>query len=73
MIRQPAFKVMYQDIEIGAAWLKQGEKKRAQRYLSLQIDDPSWNSPRYISMFINGSKGTLSWQRLKTNSHVAPK
>ena len=49
--------------EIGAAWSKRSEEGRD--YLSLKLDDPSFNAPIYANLFDDeGGEGyTLLWSR----------
>ena len=51
------------DVEIGAAWSKRSEEGRD--YLSLKLDDPSFNAPIYANLFDDeGGEGyTLLWSR----------
>ena len=53
--------------EIGAAWSKRSEEGRD--YLSLKLDDPSFNSPIYANLFDDeGGEGyTLLWSRPRKN------
>ena len=54
--------------EIGAAWSKKrSEEGRA--YLSLKLDDPSFNAPIYANLFDDeDSEGyTLIWSRPRKN------
>ena len=54
--------------EIGAAWPKRSEEGRD--YLSLKLDDPSFNAPIYANLFDDeGGEGyTLLWARPRKNS-----
>lgn len=49
--------------EIGAAWSKCSEEGRD--YLSLKLDDPSFNAPIYANLFDDeaGEGYTLLWSR----------
>ncbi|UPJ77113.1 DUF736 domain-containing protein [Bradyrhizobium sp. 187] len=53
--------------EIGAAWSKRSEEGRD--YLSLKLDDPSFNGPIYANLFDDeGGEGyTLLWSRPRKN------
>src|SRR6516164_9043264 len=53
--------------EIGAAWSKRSEEGRD--YLSLKLDDPSFNAPIYANLFDEeGGEGyTLLWSRPRKN------
>jgi hypothetical protein len=53
--------------EIGAAWSKPSEEGRD--YLSLKLDDPSFNAPIYANLFDEeGGEGyTLLWSRPRKN------
>jgi uncharacterized protein (DUF736 family) len=52
-----------QKAEIGAAWPKRCEEGRD--YLSLRLDDPSFNAPIYANLFADedGEGYTLLWSR----------
>jgi uncharacterized protein (DUF736 family) len=54
--------------EIGAAWPKRSEEGRD--YLSLKLDDPSFNAPIYANLFDDGGgEGyTLLWSRPRKTS-----
>ena len=56
--------------EIGAAWSKRSEEGRD--YLSLKLDDPSFNAPIYANLFDDeGGEGyTLLWSGIANS--VAP-
>jgi uncharacterized protein (DUF736 family) len=49
--------------EIGAGWSKRSEEGR--NYLSLKLDDPSFNAPIYANLFDDedGEGYTLIWSR----------
>ena len=55
-------------VEIGAAWPKRSEEGRD--YLSLKLDDPSFNAPIYANLFDDeaGEDYTLLWSRARKNS-----
>jgi uncharacterized protein (DUF736 family) len=52
-----------QKIEIGAAWPKRSEEGRD--YLSVKLDDPSFNAPIYANLFNDegGETFSLIWSR----------
>ena len=55
-------------VEIGAAWPKRSEEGRD--YLSLKLDDPSFNAPIYANLFDDedGEGYTLLWSRPRKTS-----
>ena len=59
----PSHRVFVGRAEIGAAWSKRSNEGRD--YLSLKLDDPSFNSPIYANLFDDeGGEGyTLLWSR----------
>jgi uncharacterized protein (DUF736 family) len=59
----PSHRVYVGRAEIGAAWSKRSEEGRD--YLSLKLDDPSFNAPIYANLFDNedGEGYTLIWSR----------
>jgi uncharacterized protein (DUF736 family) len=59
----PSHRVYAGRAEIGAAWSKRSEEGRD--YLSLKLDDPSFNAPIYANLFDDeGGEGyTLLWSR----------
>jgi uncharacterized protein (DUF736 family) len=59
----PSHRVYVGRAEIGAAWSKRSEEGRD--YLSLKLDDPSFNAPIYANLFDDeGGEGyTLLWSR----------
>ena len=59
----PSHRVYAGRAEIGAAWPKRSEEGRD--YLSLKLDDPSFNAPIYANLFDDeGGEGyTLLWSR----------
>jgi uncharacterized protein (DUF736 family) len=61
----PSHRVYVGRAEIGAAWSKRSEEGRD--YLSLKLDDPSFNAPIYANLFDDeGSEGyTLLWSRAR--------
>jgi uncharacterized protein (DUF736 family) len=64
----PSHRVYLGRSEIGAAWSKRSEERRD--YLSLKLDDPSFNAPIYASLFDNdqGDDYTLIWSRPRRNT-----
>ena len=64
----PSHRVYVGRAEIGAAWSKRSEEGR--NYLSLKLDDPSFNSPIYASLFDddNGEDCTLIWSHPRKNT-----
>jgi uncharacterized protein (DUF736 family) len=59
----PSHRVYVGRAEIGAAWSKRSEEGRG--YLSLKLDDPSFNAPIYANLFDDedGEGYTLIWSR----------
>jgi uncharacterized protein (DUF736 family) len=59
----PSYRVYVGRAEIGAGWSKRSEEGR--NYLSLKLDDPSFNAPIYANLFDDeGGEGyTLLWSR----------
>ena len=59
----PTHRVMVGRAEIGAAWTKTSSEGRA--YLSLKLDDPSFNSPIFANLFDDedGETYSLIWSR----------
>jgi len=59
----PSHRVFISRIEIGAAWSKRSEEGRD--YLSVKLDDPSFNAPIYANLFEDedGEGYTLIWSR----------
>ena len=64
----PSHRVYVGRAEIGAAWSKRSEEGRD--YLSLKLDDPSFNAPIYANLFDDeGGEGyTLLWSRSRKSS-----
>ena len=58
--------------EIGAAWSKRSEEGRD--YLSLKLDDPSFNAPIYANLFDDedGEGYTLIWSRSRRRTATKP-
>jgi uncharacterized protein (DUF736 family) len=65
--KAPSHRVFVGRAEIGAAWSKRSEEGRD--YLSLKLDDPSFNAPIYANLFDEeGGEGyTLLWSRPRKN------
>ena len=65
--KAPSHRVFVGRAEIGAAWSKRSEEGRD--YLSLKLDDPSFNAPIYANLFDDeGGEGyTLLWSRPRMN------
>ncbi|MHC2253343.1 DUF736 domain-containing protein [Bradyrhizobium embrapense] len=63
----PSHRVYVGRVEIGAAWSKRSEEGRD--YLSVKLDDPSFNAPIYANLFDDeGGEGyTLLWSRPRKN------
>jgi uncharacterized protein (DUF736 family) len=65
--KAPSHRVFVGRAEIGAGWSKRSEEGRD--YLSLKLDDPSFNAPIYANLFEDeGGEGyTLLWSRPRKN------
>ena len=63
----PSHRIYVGRAEIGAAWSKRSEEGRD--YLSLKLDDPSFNTPIYANLFDDeGGEGyTRLWSRPRKN------
>lgn len=63
----PSHRVFVGRAEIGAAWSKCSEEGRD--YLSLKLDDPSFNAPIYANLFNDedGDGFSLIWSRPRKN------
>ena len=61
--RSPDHRVTANGVEFGAGWSKAAKDAGAE-YLSLKLDDPSFNAPVYASL-VQGDKGEhkLIWSR----------
>ena len=61
----PSHRVYVGRAEIGAAWSKRSNEGRD--YLSVKLDDPSFNSPIYANLFDDedGDGYTLIWSRAR--------
>ena len=59
----PSHRIYAGRIEIGAAWSKRSSEGRD--YLSVKLDDPSFNAPIYANLFddAEGETFTLIWSR----------
>ena len=59
----PSHRVYVGRAEIGAAWSKRSNEGRD--YLSVKLDDPSFNAPIYANLFSDetGDGYTLIWSR----------
>jgi uncharacterized protein (DUF736 family) len=64
----PSHRIYLGKVEIGAAWPKRSEEGRD--YLSLKLDDPSFNAPIYANLFNDedGEGYTLLWSRPRKTS-----
>lgn len=64
----PSHRVYCGRAELGAAWSKRSEEGRD--YLSLKLDDPSFNAPIYANLFgdEDGEGYTLIWSRPRRNT-----
>ena len=64
----PSHRVYVGRAEIGAAWSKRSEEGRD--YLSLKLDDPSFNAPIYANLFNDEDDDgyTLIWSRPRKNN-----
>jgi len=59
----PSHRVFVGRVEIGAAWSKRSSEGRD--YLSVKLDDPSFNAPIYANLFDDedGDAFALIWSR----------
>jgi uncharacterized protein (DUF736 family) len=59
----PSHRVYIDRVEIGAAWSKRSSEGRD--YLSLKVDDPSFNAPIFANLFDDedGEGYSLIWSR----------
>ena len=64
----PSHRVYCGRADLGAAWSKRSEEGRD--YLSLKLDDPSFNAPIYANLFgdEDGESYTLIWSRPRRNT-----
>jgi uncharacterized protein (DUF736 family) len=65
----PTHRVFVGAAEIGAAWAKTSKEERD--YLSIKLDDPSFNAPIYASLFAaeDGKTFNLIWSRGRSNGN----
>ena len=57
----PSHRVYAGRAEIGAAWSKRSNEGRD--YLSVKLDDPSFNAPIYANLIEDGETFSLIWSR----------
>ncbi len=63
----PSHRVFVGRAEIGAAWSKTSREGRD--YLSVKLDDPSFNAPIYANLFDDENDGyTLIWSRTRKSN-----
>ena len=64
----PSHRVFVGRAEIGAAWTKRSNEGR--EYLSVKLDDPSFNTPIYANLFDaeDGQGYSLIWSRSRKHS-----
>jgi len=64
----PSHRVFVGRAEIGAAWTKRSNEGR--EYLSVKLDDPSFNAPIYANLFDaeDGQGYSLVWSRSRKPS-----
>ena len=64
----PTHRVFVARAEIGAAWAK--TSKEGRDYLSIKLDDPSFNAPIFASLFADedGKTSNLIWSRARTSN-----
>ena len=65
----PTHRVFLARADIGAGWAK--TSKEGRDYLSIKLDDPSFNSPIFASLFADedGKTHNLIWTRNRTNGN----
>ena len=65
----PSHRVFVAKAKIGAAWAK--TSKEGRDYLSIKLDDPSFNAPIFASLFADedGKVHNLIWSRGRTNGN----
>ena len=65
----PTHRVFLARADIGAGWAK--TSKEGRDYLSIKLDDPSFNSPIFASLFADedGKTFNLIWSRGRTNGN----
>jgi len=64
----PSHRIYIGRIEVGAAWSKRSSEGRD--YLSVKLDDPSFNAPIYANLFDDedGQGYTLIWSRSRRSN-----
>ena len=64
----PSHRVFISRAEVGAAWQKSTKEHR--EYLSIKLDDPSFNAPIFASLFADedGKTFNLIWSRARTSN-----
>lgn len=64
----PTHRVFVAKAEIGAAWAKTSKENRD--YLSIKLDDPSFNAPIFANLFADedGTSFNLIWSRARTSN-----
>ena len=64
----PTHRVFVAKAEIGAAWAKTSKEDRD--YLSIKLDDPSFNAPIFASLFADedGKTHNLIWSRARASN-----
>jgi uncharacterized protein (DUF736 family) len=65
----PSHRIFVGRAEIGAGWSRRSEET-SRDYLSLKLDDPSFNAPIYANLFgdDDGESYTLIWSRPRGKS-----
>jgi uncharacterized protein (DUF736 family) len=60
----PSHRILIGRVEVGAAWPKHSEETERD-YLSVKLDDPSFNAPIYANLFNDegGETFSLIWSR----------
>jgi uncharacterized protein (DUF736 family) len=63
--KAPSHRVRFGNVEIGAAWSKRSAGEDGRDYLSVKLDDPSFNAPIFANLFKDESGETYSliWSR----------
>ena len=64
----PSHRIFVGRAEVGAAWSKRSAERRD--YLSVKLDDPSFNAPIYANLFDDeeGDGYTLIWSRSRKSN-----
>ena len=64
--KAPDYRIFAGTIEFGAAWKKKSQEQNRD-YLSVKLDDPSFNAPIYANLFDDedGDGYTLIWSRAR--------